>query len=175
MGRSRIASRLVARRQQQAPYDQQADFALGDVHTPMSAASAFLLARVVDDDTAARRRAHYRTILEDARESVPPPFRALPEGASPFGLPIEVDDRDEALRMLRARGIAATIFWCGSHPAIPVERFPTVRERRERTLLVPVHQELTEGDVDRVCAAVREVLRVARASGPGPRGVPAHA
>lgn len=162
MERSGAASWLVARlRTQSGTYDQAADFALGDAHAPMSAASAFLLARVLEDDTAALRRAHYRSILEDAREAVPPPFCALPDGASPFGLPIEVDHRDEALRILRDHGVAATIFWCGSHPAIPAERFPAVRDRRERTLLVPVHQELAKGDVDRIRAAVREVLHAA--------------
>jgi hypothetical protein len=90
---------------------------------------------------------------------VSPPFRDLPSGASPFGLPIEVEDKGSVLGVLRRHGIQATNFWSVAHPSLPEAAFPDVARARRRTVLLPVHQELRAGDRDAIVAAVRVAAR----------------
>jgi dTDP-4-amino-4,6-dideoxygalactose transaminase len=86
---------------------------------------------------------------------ISPPFRELPAGASPFGLPIEVENKSAVLGVLRRRGIQATNFWSVAHPSLPQGDFPDLARARRRTVLLPVHQELRASDRDDIVAAVR--------------------
>jgi CelD/BcsL family acetyltransferase involved in cellulose biosynthesis len=94
------------------------------------------IARLAYDDAAAGRRANYRVLLDELGERVPPPFTALPDGASPLVFPVRTDDRDALLVRLRTRGISA----------IPLVNGATVG--------LPVHQELKIVDLDRIIDGV---------------------
>lgn len=131
-------------------YDAAEDFALGDPASAPSTVSAALLPRVADSGAAAARRAHYRVLFEALADHVPRPFAPLPDGASPWMFPVEVD-RKAALRdRLAADGIGTLDIWRVPHPLLAVERFPDAARRRECTMGLPVHQELRPEDLERI-------------------------
>jgi CelD/BcsL family acetyltransferase involved in cellulose biosynthesis len=137
------------------PYDPTQDFGLGNPGEPPSLATQRLLRRIVDERTPSSRRANHEMLLEELAELAPRPFDRVPAGASPFAFPIEVDDRREVLGRLAARGVDGIAFWSVPHPTLPEAQFPAARRRRDRTIALPVHQELRPADVERVAAAAR--------------------
>ena len=138
-----------------AAYDPADDFALGDVDTPIGAATAALLPRVADAAAAARRRANARTLVEGLGELVPPPFDAPPAGAAPFALPIRTSDKGALLERLARHGIEALDFWSHPHPSLDARCFPDAAARRASTVVLPVHQELAPEDLERIVSACR--------------------
>jgi dTDP-4-amino-4,6-dideoxygalactose transaminase len=145
---------LARRRGEPAPYVAEDDFALGEP-APPNALGLKLLRRLTQQDAAAARRLAYRGLLSELGDLVPPPFADCPSGASPFVFPVEVDDKAALLATLRARRIAALDLWSVPHPALDIEQFPAAARRRERTVGLPVHQELRASDLDRIAAALR--------------------
>ena len=109
----------------------------------------FLVPRLVADDAAAARRANYRLMLAELRESVPEPFAVLPDGAAPFVLPLRTNAKRALLDRLEAHGIKPLDLWADTHAAIP-DAFPQIAERRATTVGIPVHQELRLAELDRI-------------------------
>lgn len=141
-------------------YSAARDFALGSPSTPPGPAAAFLLSRLADEDAARVRRENYRLLLETLRDHVPAPFGGdLPDGASPFAFPVDVSDKGRFLDRLGGHGIRAVNFWSTPHPAVPPDVAATAASRRERTVLLPVHQGLRTADLDRIADAVRPGAR----------------
>lgn len=130
------------------------EFELGDPFMPPSAMTMRLLSKLVDKTTAERRRENYRFLLDHHRHLVPRPFLSLPEGASPFAFPIEVNNADEVLRKLRRYGVEGLLFWRNAHPSLPVKDFPRSMAFRNRIFAVPVHQELTQSELYQIADAV---------------------
>ena len=149
-----VAGAVARRRGEPAPYVAEEDFALGDP-TPPNALGVRLIRRLARRDAAADRRVAYGRLLSELGELVPPPFGECPDGASPFVFPVEVDDKEALLAALAARRISALDLWSVPHPALDAGRFPAAARRRERTVGLPVHQELRAADLDRVAAALR--------------------
>jgi dTDP-4-amino-4,6-dideoxygalactose transaminase len=79
----------------------------------------------------------------------------LPAGASPFAFPLETERKAELVTELFDQGIAAADWWSIPHPSLPAERYPRASALRERVVGLPVHQELTRRDVERVAAAAQ--------------------
>ncbi len=121
-----------------------------------------LLARVADPSIAIRRRTNFETLLERLAEQVPLAFRELPRGASPLGLPIETADKRELQSRLASRGVHALDLWPDPHPSLVAAQHPDARRRRERTLVIPAHQELGPAELDRVVSAMRPAAPRAR-------------
>ena len=74
---------------------------------------------------------------------------------------VRVDDRDVVLAALRAEGIEAQIGTYALHRlSAYADRgsFPGADAAFERALALPLHTALTEADVDRVCAALDELV-----------------
>ena len=79
-------------------------------------------------------------------------------------------DRDRAIRALRARGIDSKPYL----PALHLTRFyrerfghregelPVCEEVARRSLALPFYPELSEGQVERVCGALREAIEESR-------------
>lgn len=111
-------------------------------------------ARHLDVDIAGRRRSNYRRLLGEIGDAVARPFAEVPEGASPWVLPL-VDDRPAALveRLDRA-GIGAVTLWAGAGASSP--RVPWLAGG---AVGVPVHQSLRSAELDRIAAAVRGSAR----------------
>jgi dTDP-4-amino-4,6-dideoxygalactose transaminase len=160
-GRSPLAYRAVGSVRRSAPeaYDPVRDFELRDPQDAPWLHTRFVLRRVVDPGAAARRRENYRVLLEGLGESVLAPYGRLPEGASPFVMPVTAANKGELLARLRERGVFALDLWSMPHPSLPAEGFPRAAERRATTLGLPVHQELRRADLDRIIAAARAGIR----------------
>jgi hypothetical protein len=131
------------------------EFALGELEAGPSFAVGFLLRRLVDEDVARKRRANYQLLLDKLGTQVLEPFAELPAGASPFAFPLETERKAEVLAELFDQGIAAPDWWSIPHSSLPAERYPRAKALRERVVGLPVHQELTRRDIDRIAAAVR--------------------
>jgi CelD/BcsL family acetyltransferase involved in cellulose biosynthesis len=153
IGRSRLASRAVAPLEGDGEYSVADDFALGTPEPPTVAARSLL--RRVPVDVAARRRAHYRLLLEHLDGEVPRPFDQIPPGSSPFAFPVATSRKADLLDRLGRAGIRALDFWSVPHPSLPADRYPGAAERRRTTVGLPVHHELRLVDIERVWRAAR--------------------
>jgi CelD/BcsL family acetyltransferase involved in cellulose biosynthesis len=109
-------------------------------------ASSVLIRRLAQPCVARRRRAHYRALLAALERRVPAPFAEVPDAASPLAFPLEVADPGDAAARLAAAGVEAR----------PLADGPPAW--RERVVVLPVHQELRPGDVERIADAA-SVLR----------------
>jgi dTDP-4-amino-4,6-dideoxygalactose transaminase len=160
LGTSAASSRLRPHRP--VLYEAAQDFALGDADRGPVELTVRLLRRLVGDDHAAARRENYRRLLAGLREHVRAPFDELPEGASPFCVPVETEHKVEVLTRLEREGIAAIDFWSVPHPSLPVEGFPGAARRRSRTVGLPVHQALRAEDVTRIAEVAAAALGARR-------------
>jgi len=131
------------------------DFALGDPDEGPAATTIALLRRIADPAAAARRRANARMLLDELGEQVAPPFDRLPNGAAPFALPVRSSDKRSLLGRLDSCGVSALDFWSAAHPSLSPERFPEIADRRATTVGLPLHQELTLADLERMLRAMR--------------------
>jgi dTDP-4-amino-4,6-dideoxygalactose transaminase len=134
-----------------------AEFELGDPRSPPSAASRWLLPRVLDATIADRRRRNYGLLLDSLGDLVPAPFTLLPSGASPFAFPIGTTDAAGLVTRLDERGVKGLLLWRDPHPSLDVDAFPVATRLRASVVALPVHQELTPADARRIAAAVRSV------------------
>jgi CelD/BcsL family acetyltransferase involved in cellulose biosynthesis len=130
-------------------------FALGSSPSSPSSATLFLLPRIVDEGTAPRRRANYSMLLDELVDLVPKAFRNIPEGASPLVFPLETSAKPKLLEDLAKRGIHARDLFSAPHHTLPSEQFPTATALRRKLVGVPVHQELSLEQIERLVTAVR--------------------
>jgi len=140
-----------------APYDPEADFALGDAASAPVRLTRRLLPRLADPGVAAARRAGYHVMFGALGELVPPPFAELPGGASPFVFPIAVSGKAAAVRRLAELGIDALALWSAPHPSLDAGAFPRAGRLRETVVGLPVHQELRPQDLARIVRVVRQL------------------
>jgi CelD/BcsL family acetyltransferase involved in cellulose biosynthesis len=109
-------------------------------------------ARHVDVDIAGPRRANYRRLVSEVADSVARPFFEVPDGASPWLLPV-VNDRPAALlARLERSNVSAVRLWAGGSS----RRVPWLAGE---AVGVPVHQWLHDSDLDRIATAVRGPAR----------------
>jgi len=134
------------------------EFELGEPGARPSRATTFLLPRAVTVDAAAARRRNYELLLEHLRGRVMSPFDSVPEGASPFVFPLDTAHKHALLETLSKHGIHAFDFWSVGHPSHDADGFPAVRERRRRTIGLPIHQELRRQDVERIATVVAHAV-----------------
>ena len=144
-----------------------------------SASAAVLHDKLVRDDAAWTRRrraiaARYDEALAGSRGR---PIGIVAGRTHSFHkYVVRSRDRDALREALHARGVPTLV-----HYAAPLARQPMFHGRaRERptpvaeracgeVLSLPIHAQLTDGEVDRVCAALRATAQPA-ATGPGARG-----
>jgi perosamine synthetase len=134
------------------------EFALGDPGLGPARTTVGALRRVAGDDASTQRRANYEQLQGRLAELVPPPFRELPSGASPFVFPVATSAKPEALCSLAAAGIRAFDFWSIPHPSLPAHEFPLALALRREVIGLPVHQELRPVDIDRIVETVRAAM-----------------
>jgi peroxiredoxin/dTDP-4-amino-4,6-dideoxygalactose transaminase len=155
--RSRLLSR-ARRRRSPAPWDPAAEFSVPAPWNGPAAISVRMLKRSETVVVAAARRRNHERLVERLRPLISDPFTATPEGSCPFGVPVTTSDPEGLLRHLGERDISATNFWSVPHPRLPVDEFPAAARRRATTVLLPVHQELDDSDLDRVADAMLEFV-----------------
>lgn len=128
----------------------------------MSPLSERVLRAAHAEELVRRRRTHWlflRDGLGDARRC---PWDALPPGVCPLFYALRVEDKDEALATLRARGVEAVDFWRHGHPSVERGRFPEVEDLRRHIVELPCHQDLTPEQLERLVRVAREVMGSAR-------------
>lgn len=102
-------------------------------------------------------RRNYLYLQEQLGEIVPP-LIPLPPGAAPLFYPLVTEDSRAMVTELLARGIEATEFWRGPHPACDIRQFPDVAWLRKCIMEVPCHQDISMSTLRRIASTVREVL-----------------
>src|SRR5262249_42853502 len=78
----------------------------------------------------------------------------LDNGTCPLFLPILVQDKGRAARALWARGIGAVELWNESLPDCPAGRFSETDFLRRHVLELPLHQSLSQAQLDYVADEV---------------------
>lgn len=157
-GRNARLGTMRSRRAGARRYDPERDIDLGDPERPAARVTVPLLRRLAVDDVAVRRAATYVRLAAELAPWVAAPWNRDPGTASPFALPVRVRNKAAVLASLRAAGIGAVDLWSIPHPALVPGEHPHATERRARTVLLPVHQELRPIDVERIAAVTRRVL-----------------
>ena len=122
------------------------------------------------EQVVARRRANYARLAAHLRPHVPVPFPDLAPGTCPLLLPILVPDKVRFQLALTVLRVESGNFWPCSHPTCPPELAAEVSPWRLHCLELPIHQELSAGDIDRVADAVLRVLDEQRACDQVPFG-----
>ena len=109
----------------------------------------------------ARRRENYRRLVEEFRAfpEVVQLYPDLPEGVCPYTFPILVPDRDQLIEQLQAMGVPAQ-----SWPILPGDvvgkpEFAVANRYAAELMMLPVHQDLSSRDMDRMVGAYRRVRR----------------
>ena len=108
-----------------------------------------------------KRRSNYsclRSLLKKIQE-IKILFPFLPEGVCPLGLPILVHDRNMLFETLYRQGIVSFAFWRGFHPAIDWDLFPEATFLKKHILLLPVHQDLEEKDMEEIAEAISASMK----------------
>jgi dTDP-4-amino-4,6-dideoxygalactose transaminase len=161
--RSGAVARVATTVRPARPYDAAADFSLG-APRPASVATRLVLARIAHERVVARRRTNYEQLAACLPpELVPPAFATVPDGVCPFVLPVAVRDKPALLAEMRRARVHALDLWSVPHPSLPADAFPRSAALRRHVAGLPVHQELTARDIDRIAATVR-------AADPAPAG-----
>ena len=110
------------------------------------------------DEVVARRRANFRHLAARLQDRVPLPFPKLTDGACPLFFPVLVPDKVRFQQKLDALDVQSVNLWDTSHPSCPPDLAAEVSHWRRDCLELPIHQELSGTDIDRVANAVLEVL-----------------
>ncbi len=133
--------------------------------------AAVLLAKLSRLDTDIARRAEL-SARYDARLRNTPGVRAVPSGAAPhpgggrvvYVHLIEVEDRDGLVAHLAAAGIGTETYYpvplhlqpCFAHLGHARGDFPRAEAACEAAVALPLHADLTEAQVDRVCDEIED-------------------
>jgi len=140
-------------------WDPEFEFSVWNPENGPREVSLHLLRRMARGGAAEVRRAHHARLVARLGPIVPEPFERPQAGACPLAAAVETHDKPGLLRHLRRRRIEGMDFWSEGHPALPADRFPAAARRRATTVLLPIHQELADADVDRVADAVLEFVK----------------
>jgi dTDP-4-amino-4,6-dideoxygalactose transaminase len=132
------------------------EFDLGDPNTSPCSSTVRLLPKIADMGAAERRRANFQLLRRELGETVAPLFSSLPSGASPVGFPIRVesDRQRDLVQILDHHGIVGARFWPEPHPSVPNSGYERSVWLRTNCLVLPVHQEVVEADLERTVHAV---------------------
>ena len=161
ISRSSGAARALMRFQQRHDFSHEADISLGHPTRGPLRATRYALPRVFDTRAPERRRANFRYLRNELENLFSPAFDVDLDEASPFAFPIEVDAKERVDQELIEAGIGPERFWAFPHPALEAQRFPRSTRLRQRLLALPVHQELTRRDLERIVEATRRAVRTA--------------
>lgn len=134
-------------------YVPEKDFELSLPEAP-SSLTRFLLPRVATAESGAVRSANYHFLLERLGGMVPKAFAVLPEGSSPFAFPIFSERKGDLLGWLESRGVSAFDLWSVPHPVVKKEDFPNAARLRDHVVALPVYQELSRSELERMVDAV---------------------
>jgi dTDP-4-amino-4,6-dideoxygalactose transaminase len=136
------------------PEQPAQSFALGDPQTPPTRASRQLLVRLANPDVAGRRRCNHLYVARRLAHALPAALRTLPSGAAPLAFLVVARDKPALLEHLERQGVFGGRLWDSSHPALGPEGHPGADYARARLVGLPVHQQLSDDELERICEAV---------------------
>nr|UXE44903.1 dTDP-4-dehydro-2,3,6-trideoxy-D-glucose 4-aminotransferase [uncultured bacterium] len=155
LGLGRSGLRHVRRAPQAASPRRFYDTPIVDYGRDISRAGAFLARRVDWRRVVERRRQNYERVAR-AIKGADLAFDRLPDGACPLSLPVLVDARDEVAARMAERGIEVDLFGSVPHPLVDVSAFSGARRWAERVLGLPIHQGLSDEEIDVVARVFME-------------------
>ena len=130
----------------------------------ISTVSSRVLARTDLAGVRLRRRENYARLSQHVSRlpGCKPLFAELLAGVCPLSLPVIVPNARQAARQLRARSVPAIAWWAGYHRAtLNWNEFPEACSLKDRVLALPIHQQLTDRDVDFIGRQLPELLGAA--------------
>jgi perosamine synthetase len=131
----------------------------------ISAVSKWLFRHTRHVNIAQHRRANYAFLLRTVRgiPSVRPLIPDLPAGSCPLLFPLLLEgSRSEFLRFCRARGLEADPHWPHVHPAFRASEFPAAAYLKSHVVALPVHQDLTDGDLAHMSSVLSDWVNTAQ-------------
>jgi len=131
-------------------------FRLDHVDYAMTPLSRSILGRLDYAEIVRRRRANFAALKERLAGWTWLPDLTLTEGVCPLFFPIWVRDKTEAAAVLRSAGIAAVEFWNYGEPDATAEQFPDTAFMRRHVLELPIHQDVTQREIDHMVEALRK-------------------
>jgi dTDP-4-amino-4,6-dideoxygalactose transaminase len=123
-------------------------FDLEQADVGMSPLSAAVLRRCDYAAVKAARRRNFRLLLDRLAGRVALLPLELEEGVCPLFFPVLVRDKARAAQELWRRGIGAVTFWNRGDPEAEHRGFEETRFLREHVLELPIHQDVTPGQID---------------------------
>jgi dTDP-4-amino-4,6-dideoxygalactose transaminase len=107
------------------------------------------------------RRRHYARLLDACRTLrwARPLFETLPDGVCPLGLALVAENRDRWRDRLLAEGVNVRTYWEHLPPAVDLDRFPDAAWLSHRILVLPTHQGLSNGAVERLARTLHRLDR----------------
>lgn len=107
-----------------------------------------------------KRRENFGYLLKRVAEcGLTPVYKRLPDGISPLGFPILLEDRDRIHRLIYKGGFLLHALWDELPEDIGEEEFPDSHYLRKRVLVLPVHQDIEFRHLDRLLATIGKGLK----------------
>ena len=145
--------------------DMPADYYFSAAYDDRRAApflSRCLAARAVPRTIVERRRRNYLRLAAGIAgcPGIASVFDVLPDSVCPLNLPVRVSSRFQLLDLLQAAGVRGIPWWAGFHRApLGWKDFPEASDLKNSIIALPVHQWLTDRDLDLISNAVQSVSR----------------
>ncbi|MGQ0613387.1 MAG: DegT/DnrJ/EryC1/StrS family aminotransferase [Planctomycetaceae bacterium] len=125
-------------------------FALDRAHLGIGRLTEWLLRRFDYARIVEIRRRNYARLaaLLEGRATLLP--MGLEEGVCPLFFPVLVRDKGAAAQALRRQGVGAIEFWNSGDPEADTDRFPDAAFLRRHLLELPIHQDISPRQIDRM-------------------------
>ena len=141
--------------------DMPADYYFNEnyVDWRMSSFSKALLSEIDPGDIIKRRRNNYKAIETTIKETngINPLFNHLPDLVCPLFFPVVSDDPHTWIRALNRAGITTSIWWSGFHQGLEWDDFPDAVWLKKHLFCLPVHQFMSDEDVEYVKKVLVEI------------------
>jgi dTDP-4-amino-4,6-dideoxygalactose transaminase len=127
----------------------------------ISAISSSLLKKFDVASIIRKRRKNFLNLLAmlSGHNSFEILYSDLPDGVCPLSFPVIVTNREELMIKLRELSIDAVAWWKGYHKGLKWDEFPEARFLKDNVLTLPVHQDLSDEDVDYIGKSFLRLLK----------------
>ncbi len=125
----------------------------------LSRLSERLFQKVDKDAIVRKRRSNYLRLLSLLPEGrgFKPLYEDLPPEVCPLGLPLLCNNRDALYTALLKRGVESAAWWPGFDRNMDWTRFSGARFLKNHVLLLPVHQNLGDGDMGYIAQSILSI------------------